>query len=159
MVPASLLPLNGVWPLPSPSEWSCLNVHLVILGSRTSHQPFLVIFSFQKHFTPPHLCLSVALKASVVLMRCWCFFFFKCFSAGLDNWHSLSFFCLFSAWNIKEPWSSFLSSLPQCGLTPFPLSPPISPTSLLSLKLPACPDIILLRPFRIFRGKWLDWLR
>ena len=36
------------------------------------------------------------------------FFFCKCISAGLDNWHSLSFFCLFSAWNIKEPWSFFL---------------------------------------------------
>lgn len=79
--------------------------------------------------------------------------FLKCFSTGLDNWHSLSFFCLFFCLEYKEPWSSFLSS-PQnvsvVSLLFLPISPNI-PASLLSLKLPASPDIILLRPSRIFR--------
>ena len=130
-------------------------------GSRTSHQPFSVIFFISK---PLHSSSSLSLSCpkskcgfNEVLML---FFFFKCFSAGLDNWHSLSSFCLFSAWNIKEPWSSFLSfprgPVWSHSFSSFPLSPPVSPTSLLSLQLPACPDRILLRPFRIFRGRWLD---
>lgn len=48
-------------------------------------------FSKTFYFSPHHLCSSVAWRASVFLMKRWSFFFFKCFSPGLDDWHLLSF--------------------------------------------------------------------